>query len=322
MARKIPPEEVCYICGKKADRRERNVKGIDTGKYICIEHYRIKYTYGTYEKPEHKYKISVSIDEDNYFWSIVDNGKLVKNPTDQELMGARFKSYNKTNICPICRKENNITDDSILYPHNACREYKSGKENGEWVCGNHRRRDYQRYDPNSRNNIIKSLRDRRIGNLDPNSIHAFSDNCEELTCVWKGVKNLNKELDCYNTPIDHTRDPELGIIQTKGRRYNPQYEMWNTDIGREHNKKFDVVIFYCISEDGKTVERVYIFPLDEIIKRKYITIYRYPSKNSETLYWYKKYRIIGEDTIKKVNQIWKQILKDAEEGECPTTRRK
>lgn len=50
-----------------------------------------------------KYKISVSIDEKNFFWIVVDNGKLIKNPSEGDLKNAMLKSYNKTNICTKCR---------------------------------------------------------------------------------------------------------------------------------------------------------------------------------------------------------------------------
>lgn len=115
-----------------------------------------------------KYKIYVSIDEKNFFWIIIENGNIInKNPTREELGKiTRTISYNKTNICPICRKENTITDKSILYPGNALREKdRYGNKTEERVCNNHWNIDYQRYDHNSRNNAIKSVADIRTGNL-------------------------------------------------------------------------------------------------------------------------------------------------------------
>ncbi len=41
--RKLPPGTKCYICGKEAKRRERNKDGGETGKYVCIEHYKKEY---------------------------------------------------------------------------------------------------------------------------------------------------------------------------------------------------------------------------------------------------------------------------------------
>ncbi len=76
-----------------------------------------------------KYRISVSIDEKNFFWIVIDNGKFIRNP--ENIKGTKLISYNKTNICPICRKDNNITDKSILYPKNTRQIY------GVWYCEMH-----------------------------------------------------------------------------------------------------------------------------------------------------------------------------------------
>ncbi len=69
-----------------------------------------------------KSRIHISFDEINFFW-MVWNGtskKLIKNPTKDDLSGTKLKCYNKTNICPICREEDNITDKSILHSQNVC----------------------------------------------------------------------------------------------------------------------------------------------------------------------------------------------------------
>lgn len=66
-----------------------------------------------------KYKICTSIDGNNSFWIVVDNGRFIRNPTQEDLKYAEFKIYSDDNICPICREENIITDKSILYPRNS-----------------------------------------------------------------------------------------------------------------------------------------------------------------------------------------------------------
>ena len=66
-----------------------------------------------------KYKIKVSIDEkNNSFWIVVDDGRFIRNPTQDDLKCAKITYYSKDNICPRCREENTITDKSILYPKN------------------------------------------------------------------------------------------------------------------------------------------------------------------------------------------------------------
>lgn len=90
-----------------------------------------------------KYKVYISIDGENFFWVIIENGNVInRNVSREELAKITTKVYyyNKTNICPICIEENNITDKSILYPGNTCHEEgKNGNETDKWICIYHRR---------------------------------------------------------------------------------------------------------------------------------------------------------------------------------------
>ena len=70
-------------------------------------------------------------------------------------------------------------------------------------------------------------------------------------------------------------------------------------------KQFGYLIFYCISNDGKIVERIYIFPRTEIICRSCITIVK---NNSRGPGWYEQYRIKDEKIVNKVNEIWQKII--------------
>ncbi len=137
-----------------------------------------------------KHKIFVTIDGNNSFWIVVDRGKLIRNPTDEDLKDAKLKKYNNANICDKCieEKERNGIGSTD-------RKFKiDGKLT--WYCMKHSGIYRQRYDPNSQNNIIKSLAHRRTGNL-KNPEHILADNCQECTCIWFGVKDLNKENDNY-----------------------------------------------------------------------------------------------------------------------------
>jgi hypothetical protein len=275
-----------------------------------------------------KYRISVSIDGENFFWIVVDKGRFIRNTTDENLIGSKLKSYNKTNICIRCREESEreekeLTDKSILYPKNACKEKdKNGNETGEWVCTKHWLINYNRHNPNSYNNIIKSLADNRTGNINPNSNNGKGKKFQKLTNRWRSnvstipVKDLNEENDNYNSPIDHTRDSELGILQTIGRFYDPVIGLWDTShLDRDWLKEFDHYIFYCMSKDGKYVERIYIFPKKEIYDpytsqwRKSISVYKNPtdSHGNPITPWYEKYRVKDKNVLKKVNDIWKEI---------------
>ena len=70
-----------------------------------------------------------------------------------------------------------------MYPKNARHEKdKDGKETGEWICSIHWHRDYNKYDPNSTDNIIKSLANCRTGNQNTNSPCANGDLDIDIVC--------------------------------------------------------------------------------------------------------------------------------------------
>lgn len=276
-----------------------------------------------------KYKVRMSIDEKEYFWVIIEDSKIINRNADRdELVKIKTKYifYNITNICPICREENNITDKSILYPGNSRHETdKNGKKTDEYVCRIHGLRHYQIYDSSSTLNTQKLLAHRRTGNLN-NSEHILGDNCQRHAYEWLGCEDLNKKNDNYSTPIDCSSIREgisitIGgkllnlsgkVPQIKGRSYNSIYRRWITHIHREHEKKYDIIILYCISEDGNTIDRIYIFPKEEITNITGITITEHPTDNVGRIKigWYEEYRVTGEDDLKKANKIWKNIILD------------
>lgn len=208
-----------------------------------------------------------------------------------------IKHYNKTNTCDRCGIEK-------LIPGTAHREYnEKGDWTGNWMC----KKCYYRCN-------YSHITNRRSGNINPISEQTKGDNFEELTYKWRStistipIENMNKKLDSYRSPIDHSRDSELGIIQTKGRLYN-RYGWWQfTGCNNEHNKEFDYLICYCASEDGKNIERLYIFPKKEIEKRTAVKITKNPTKRRYVEQWYEKYRINDEYILKRVNEIWKNIM--------------
>lgn len=271
-----------------------------------------------------KYKICVSIDGNNSFWIVVDNGRFIRNPTKEDLKGAEFKIYSDDNICSVCREENTVTDKSILYPRNSFHNTdKNGNKTDEWVCKRHGERNYKRYNPNSLENKLKLVRNCRTGYIiDPYKI--LGNNCEEETYRLFGAKKSSEEFDNYRLPVDHCPIPngvsvKIGeklldlsgnIVQTKGGFYSSKYRWWSMkSLSRELTKKYDMLIFYCVSENGSTIERIYIFPYSEIIKRISIGIYRHDPKGNLYLRgWYEKYRVTEEDTLKKANNIWKEII--------------
>lgn len=155
-----------------------------------------------------------------------------------------------------------------------------------------------------------NMGDRRSGNQNINSTNAFGDDCEELTCEWRGVKRLSAEYDNYELPLDHSIDIELGIIQTKGAHFNPIGGTWKQSFYNERFKDFDYLILYCANQSGTYIDRIYILPFwEEIIDMSGITITKSPmNKGTPIVPWYEKYRIKDEEIIKKINAIWKFII--------------
>ena len=64
---------------------------------------------------------------------------------------------------------------------------------------------------------MKSLSNRRTGNLDPNSKQVKGDNSLELARILYRWEDLNEKCDNYNTPLD-CFDPKTGLYyQVQGR---------------------------------------------------------------------------------------------------------
>lgn len=224
-----------------------------------------------------------------------------------------MKYYNRTNTCDICADNFKLSGHGMPY-----REYnEKGDWTGKWLCHKCYMKVFNRR-PGHGNSIIKELRNHRTNNLDPNSAQYFGDRCEELTSIWRGIKCLNKENDNYNSPIDHDRDIKLGVLQTKGaiqsilllkdiyyyKCYYFSFKNDNNERLDNKNKRFDNMICYCVSEDGKVIDNIYIFPYIEIINRQSLKIV--PEFENG---WYKQYRVESNKILELVNKIWRDIIK-------------
>ena len=75
-----------------------------------------------------------------------------------------------------------------------------------------------------------------------------------------------------------------------------------SSLEKEWIKIYESMVFFCISDDEKIIERIYIFPLCTLIGKKNISI----CKNNITG-WHEKYRVKDEDKIKRANDIWNNI---------------
>ena len=120
-------------------------------------------------------------------------------------------TYNSTNTCERCEKE---------LVNGARREQDENRNwTGRWICIECNNRNYyyivRKKDPNSQNNLKKSLSDIRTGNLNPNSNIAKGRILEEVTVRTRGVENLN--IENLRAKIDHSPDKEYRFNITQIR---------------------------------------------------------------------------------------------------------
>lgn len=221
-----------------------------------------------------KYKISLSLDEKNYFWIVVDNGILIRYPTKEDLKRTKLLTYNKTNICPICRKENNITDKSILYPKNT-RKFNIG---GEliWYCERHSG-IYRQKLPNSGHNIIKLMAKCRTGSLGIESTVGKGIISQATVAKTLCIEDLNIKNDSLRCHID-MRNERYGGIDVKAESPDGT-NRWDFHTSR----KIHCDTYICLGMDRgwKNVDAVLIIPNEgRITSLNSIRVSRHPSRKS------------------------------------------
>lgn len=226
----------------------------------------------------------------------------------------RKEKYNETNTCPRIKEDGNVCEEQLIktskgHPY---RELdKNGNLTGRWICHKCYQKDYQKNDPNSKHNIRKALSDNRSGNLCPKTTTSKGNKFQKLACEWKRLIDLNKEDDNYNSPIDCI-DEMTGVkYQIKGKLYDPINRYWQITVRNDHNKQFSSTIIFCADQNGKIIERIYDIPKEEVVKRSGITIVKNPSNRNGRCPgggWYEHYRIKDKEELKKVNDIWKEII--------------
>lgn len=248
----------------------------------------------------------------------------------KELYRLEGKSKKRTESnCIICNKDlDSEPKDSWYHP---LRQYINNKWTGHWICHDCWYETDYKHRPDTKSNIIKSMRDRRLGALH-DSGNILGDNCEELTKRLFGVKRLSVENDKYSRlPNDHSPIPEgihveiaeklvdlsCKVPQTTGRKLD-LYGTWDFgNLKREWNKDFDIEICWCISKDGLNVERGYIFwkkyiydsETKEGIDRIHITKNPTDAHNNPIIPKYEMSKITDETFIDNADEKWKEIIK-------------
>lgn len=242
-------------------------------------------------------------------WVIVGgDGILINNnPTKEELNSAKkwtFK-HNSTDTCYRCgRCFDNATGNPIR------EKDKDDKWIGIWDCHN----CWNKYSSNGSNYIIKSERDCRNNNLDPNSEVGFGYITTTL------VKKFLKIEDCFDITgnfcypeYDMIEHEDLGLIDAKGSSLIIINGKLCHSFGIQKNKKAD--FFFCIGfdKDRKHVLAVFIIPNDNDISNKgTITIYYNGIRGS-------KYNIFkqSEEEVKK----WDDTFHTMKLDNCPVLRK-
>lgn len=308
----------CEVCGMQLitiekPLREYDKKGRWTGRWLCNSCGKTRWAYGTSDKSLiEKIKEEYRKYNDKDICDICNINKLFPGNAFKEIANGEWtkkwickscysqkyrlpyteKIYNSTNSCDCgCGRKLTPGDSRKEYE-----EYDSSKKwTGRWLHKLCWGKNYQKFNKNSTHNIIKSLAKRRIGGLDHCSPQAKGYIYEDVTSKVRKVNNINKENDNYKSPIDHSVDPELGIIQTQGRQYSNKYKCWEFDCRKEHRHDIDFLICHCLDENGDNIEMTLIIPWEEVLRRQSIKIQRYGIRGP---YWYEEY-IVNKSNIMK-----------------------
>ena len=233
--------------------------------------------------------------------------------SDVSYKNTRKIPYNETGTCDNCRE---LGINTKLLPGKAVREKDvSGNYTGRWLCikcyGKIHYHNFYKYNPNNQWNSLKKIVNCRTGNLDPSCSTAKGKKSQKLACKLYGWIDLNEENDNYKVPID-CYDPKTGFYhQVQGHNYNSLEGLWPfTHFDREWKKKYEDMVCFCLSKDGKIVERIYIFPKEEIDKRTIIGVYKTSTDRwgNKKIHWYEQYRVKDEEELKRANSIWKAIV--------------
>lgn len=176
------------------------------------------------------------------------------------------------------------------------------------------------------------MRNIRTGNIDQNCNTAKGRKGEKLLSRWKNLKDLNKENNNYSTGTRRDCFDEKTELyyQAKIAYYNSVYRSWHQNFIDEYKSiregfRFKSLFMFCVSEDGKRVERVLEIPEKEIYDletckgRTNITAYKNPTDcaGNSIIPWYGLYISIDKHKdpkeLDKINMIWQEML---EEEKC------
>lgn len=207
-----------------------------------------------------------------------ENGNIVdRNPTKERIKSAipdkkrESKAELENRICIICGSK----DTSIYKGKYRWIRDRDDKENwtGKYICFNCYGKNRQKNDPNSQQNIIKSIRNPRIGNIKKDSEQGMVIIIQAVVAKVNGIEDLNIKTNNYNYHVDMYKDIYGRInVEYSSFRY-PYYNGWIFNSRRTNvikNENYDTYILLCLGIGKINIQRVYIIPNIGKIKELWI----------------------------------------------------
>lgn len=195
----------------------------------------------------------------------------------------RISKHENTVCCKCGGKDTYINNNGKI---NWLRNYD---EKGQWdrksylctYCYDKRRQSL----PDSQNNLMKSIANCRTGNVSIYDEKGKGIIGQAVAAKTLKIEDLNIKMDNFIYAIDLGRHCEHGYIEVKTRTL--KNGKWS--IRSYQMRDFDNILILCMDtyEPWKDVERVYIIPWAEAIKRSGLTIVRDPSRDV----WYYEFRV-------------------------------
>lgn len=202
-----------------------------------------------------------------------ENGIIIDKSPTKELIKLsipdkkrKSKGELENRICCLCG--NRDTHKTKGVPQ-WCREYGIKGWTGRYMCFNCSNNELQKKDPNSQNNIIKLIRNPRIGNIKKDSEQGMVFITQAVVAKVNDIEDLNIKTNNFNYHIDMFNEIYGRInVEYSSFRY-PSYGGWMFNSRRINiikNENYDTYILLCLSIDKRKIQRVYIIPNNEKIK--------------------------------------------------------
>lgn len=178
----------------------------------------------------------------------------------------------KKRVCCICGNNDTHISNSGTYQWLKYRNEKGDWDGKSYMCYWCWGKNYQRNNPDSQHNILRSISNCRTGeyNVDNTNLKGLIGELI-ITRVHK-AKNANIDDDNFKSKFDLIDDYKYGIVQVKTRSlYLKKYE-WYYDIGID--SEFDTLFLVCMDENEpwNKVSRIYAIPNKELFGKTSVTI--------------------------------------------------